>query len=67
MAAANNTQAFDLINEILDINNNIQIAALVVAIVFGFAAAYGIYATIRFHKWERERQAHGLSYLCTPT
>ena len=70
MAAANNTQAFDLINEILETNNNIQIATLVVTIVFGCAAAYGIYETIRFHKRERERQAHGLSYLSshpTPT
>ena len=62
MAAANNTQEFDPINDILKTNNNIQVAALVVAIIFGCLAAYGIYETIRFHKWERERQAHGSSH-----
>ena len=45
--------SYDLVADLLNINNTLNIITIVGAFVFGFLAVYGCYLTVRHQRWER--------------
>lgn len=66
------SNSYDIVSDLLTINNNISVASLIVTCVVGVLSVYGYYLTYRHQQWERRVQRMATvdskgartSYLC---